>query len=156
MTVTPSANTPRNYFSDCDIEALRLVNASKNIFTGCRIRAQSIGAVAIEAMFSACKFDTAVDLTGDEITMSGCEFNNSLTLTGNLNRVTGGYVANGVAVAGDYNGLVGARVGAKAGGGTGSVVVSPGATSNQIVGCMTDAAITDGGTTTINIANTTY
>lgn len=148
MSYTPSADTAKNFISDSILEAVQLVNASKDYFSNCYIIAMTNAAVVIDAIFSGCKFGTALNVLGDAIMLGDCEFDNNLTLTGNHNKVVGGAIAGDIVVAGNFNTMNGLRVGAVAGGGAQTITVSGGATSNMIIGCMTDDVISDSGTTT--------
>ena len=61
-----------------------------------------------------------------------------------------------ITVSGDDCSIVGARVGTKAGSGSGSITVNAGADRTIITGTRTDAAISDSGTGTVTAGNATY
>jgi hypothetical protein len=86
------------------------------------------------------------------------------TSLGNLSNVAGGdhnmistsRFDAGMTIAGNNNNVVGSSIGALAGAGSNTITISSGATDNIIIGCRTDAAISDGGTGSVLTSNVVY
>jgi hypothetical protein len=91
-------------------------------------------------IFKNCRFNTAVSLNGDENKYTNCHF------------VAGATVPSGA----NDNGFVNSQFGPLNGGGASTITIAASAFRTRIVGCMTDAAISDSGTGTATAANTVY
>ena len=91
-------------------------------------------------LISNCKFDGALTVAGDRNKLSNCDF------------IGGASVSSGA----DNNGFVNCQFGADAGGGALTLTVVAGSNNTRIVSCMTDAAISDGGTGTTTSSNIVY
>jgi len=151
--VTIAASSIVSYFENTTIGSFTYTAAAKAVFTGCKLPAISPGASAVQPQFSNCQITGAANFVCSEASISNCDFESTLTLTGNHNRVTGGFALGAVSLAGNYNSMNGVRVGVLAGGGTTTITTQTGATTNQIIGCMTDAVVDDAlGTTTMYTA----
>lgn len=82
----------------------------------------------------------------------------SITIGGDDNRFTNCVFSQNVTVAStaDDCGFVNCQIGADNGGGSNTLTISASATGTRVIGCMTDAAISDSGTGTVLLGNTVY
>lgn len=91
-------------------------------------------------VFVNCKFDAAMVVAGDRNKFANCDF------------IGGVSVPSGA----DDNGFSNCQAGADAGGGAGTITISAGANRTRVLGCMTDAAISDSGAGSALAGNTVY
>lgn len=115
-------------------------NRLANIETLGALNASNAGATNNE--FVNCRFVAA----------SNC------VIAGDRNKFTNVEILGGASVpsGADNNGFVNCQFGVDAGGGALTLTVAAGANGTRIVGCMTDAAISDAGTGTVTAANVVY
>lgn len=97
-------------------------------------------------------------VTGDGNTLSNISSTGGVEITsaGIHNMVTSTRLDGSVTIGGNYNSISTASVGALAGGGANTITISGGATDNMVIGCRTDAAISDGGTGTVLTSNMVF
>ncbi len=90
--------------------------------------------------------------------IDGCRFTNALTVAGVRNKLSNCDFLGGVTVpsGADNNGFINCQAGADAGGGVLTITIAAGSNNTRVVGCMTDAAISDAGTGTVLSANAVY
>lgn len=98
------------------------------------------GSAASNNVFLDCRVTGALTYGGVNGKFTNCEFLGGVTVPSGAND----------------NGFVNCQMGADAGGGALTITVAAGANRTRIVGCMTDAAISDAGTGTVTAGNTTY
>lgn len=72
------------------------------------------------------------------------------------NSLSGSCFDAGITINGDYNTVNGCRAGAVGGGGAGTITIASGADNNIVIGCKTDAAISDSGSGNILTSNQVY
>lgn len=102
-----------------------------------------------------------IDMTDTGATnhcLSNCRFTSAMTVAGDRNKFTNCDILGGVSVSSgaDNNSFVNCQVGVDAGAGALTITVVAGSNNTRIVGCMTDAAISDAGTGTTTAANIVY
>lgn len=127
------------------------------------------GSGNLDVTSSDKNFFTNITLDGTgtiDLTDTGCTNNKfvncrqslALTVAGDRNQLTNCDLLGGVSVSNgaDNNSFVNCQAGADAGGGALTITVVAGSNNTRIVGCMTDAAISDGGTGTVTAANVVY
>jgi len=89
---------------------------------------------------SNVRLTSLLDIYGDRIKVSNCELLGGATIQSDA----------------DDNGFSNCQFGADAGGGSNTLTIASGANRTRVVGCMSDAAISDSGTDTELAANTIY
>lgn len=82
----------------------------------------------------------AVSMPSDRCLFTNCIFEDGLTVTTNAND----------------SGFTNCRFGPEAGGGATTLTIAAGANRTRVIGCMSDAAISDAGTGTVLLGNTVY
>jgi len=94
----------------------------------------------------------------DRNAFTNCEFGNALVVAGDGNKFTNCKFTGGATInsGADDNGFSNCQFGADDGAGSNTITVNSGSNRTRIVGCMTDAAISDSGTGTVTSANTVY
>jgi len=105
-------------------------------------------------------FDT-MDLTDASATnnkFTNVRVANSVTIGGDRHKFTNCDLLGGVSVSSgaDDNGFSNCQFGADAGGGSNTLTIVSGSNRTRVVGCMSDASISDSGTNTELSANTVY
>jgi len=134
------------HLSNADLGAQSL-NLSASDSDYCRIsNVYSTGALifgdidASNNQFINCRFSTALTLSSDRNKFTNCDF------------IGGASVSSGA----DNNGFVNCQFGADAGAGALTLTIASGSNNTRVVGCMTDAAISDSGTKSTLSANIVY
>lgn len=87
-----------------------------------------------------CKFDTALSCAGDRHKFVNCDFIGGVTVTADSNDC----------------GFHNCQAGVDAGGGALTITITAGSNRTRLIGCMTDAAISDAGTGSVLLGNTVY
>lgn len=155
-TVTISGSADKNRFVNCEIPTLTLTATNvENQFNNCEITA-ALTVNDNRSQFSNSLFSGAVTIVGDYNTFSNCRLASTLTVNSGAvrNIFTGCNVVGGVTI-NDQTIMIGCKVGADAGGGAATITVSAG-TDTVLTGNITDAAISDSGTTTQMSNNVIY
>jgi len=111
--------------------------AFSNIFTTGTI---TLGSSASVNKFVNCSIGSAVTVGGDLCKFTNCEFYGGVSVSSGANN----------------NGFVNCQFGADAGGGALTITIDAGSNNTRVIGCLTDAAISDAGTGTVLSANVVY
>jgi hypothetical protein len=156
-TTTITSGQDTNKFVNCELATLVMTGGNRNQFDNCEIGAAFTLAGALGTQFCNVVFGSTVQVsTGGYNQFSNCRVASSLTIDSGAvrNMFTGCSVVGAVSIS-DQTMMTGCKVGADAGGGANTITIAAG-TGTSIVGCLTDAAISDSGTTTTLVGNTVY
>ncbi len=115
--------------------------------------------VPLSAIYSNIQTLGSIDLTtNSNYRMTGLIVTSAVTTSGDRDAFTDCQFLGGATVpsGGDNNGFVNCQFGASAGGGALTITIAAGSNNTRVVGCMSDAAISDAGTGTVLSANVVY
>jgi hypothetical protein len=128
-------------------------------FDNCQIVSTiSDNASSGDVYFNNCELNGNATLDGDDYTFNNCVFRGTVTTQSGASHIAfiGCNIDGAVTVNGDFCRFNGTRVGAEAGGGATTITIAGTADGTSVVGCLTDAAISDSGTNTVVVGNITY
>lgn len=100
-----------------------------------------------------------MDQTGDsECLITGCRITSAVTINGDRNKISNSDFLGGATVSSgaNDNGFVNCQFGADLGSGALTLTIDSGSNRTRVLGCMTDAAISDSGTGTTTAGNVVY
>ena len=141
-TVNVNTNTNDIYIANLDgVNSLDISALDRCRLSNIEVATLDLSDVGIvNCSFINVRVTNAVTVAGDNIKATNCDFLGGLS------------VSSGA----DNNGFVNCQFGPDGGGGALTITVDSGSNNTRIVGCMTDAAISDAGTGTVTAANVEY
>lgn len=142
--------------------AINVMCADASLFFGGNVAAGTVDTnsadnCVIDGVISTGLLDLT-DTASHNNKISNSRFSSALTVAGDRNSFVNTQILGGVSVSSgaDNNGFMNCQAGADAGGGALTITIVAGSNNTRVVGCMTDAAISDSGTGTVLSANVVY
>jgi len=143
---------------DCDLllRGLYIKISNANLGSG-DIDTENDSEITLQNIITTGSLDLS-DGNSDDVFVTNCRISGALTIGGDRHKFSNSYFLGGASVSSgaDNNGFVNCQFGPDAGGGSLTLTVDSGSNNTRIVGCMTDAAISDAGTGTVTSANVIY